>query len=350
MKKRFVLLLALIMLLGLALSSCSSEKAESNDKGVVNVFNWGEYIDQDIIKEFEEKTGYKVNYSIFSTNEEMYQKLAANAEAYDVLIPSDYMIQRLIEEDRLLEIDRNNIPNFKNVDPASLGKEFDPENKYSVPYFWGTVGILYNSTMVDDVVDSWDILFNEKYAKKIFMYDSERDSFMVALTKLGYSMNSTDKKEIEKAKELLIKQKPLVLALVIDEGMDKMIAGEAALSLSWSGEAMATIKENPDLRYAIPKEGSNVWLDSMVIPKTAQNKEGAEAFINFILEDEISKKNMLFTGYTSSNKNVKSMIDEEWASNIAAYPPQEALDRCEVFRYSPETAKLMAEYWLEINQ
>lgn len=349
MNKR-LLISVIVLSLALFLSACGESSPSSEKKGEVNVFNWGEYIDMDVLEAFEKETGYKVNYSVFSTNEEMFPKVENGADSYDVIIPSDYTIQRMIEADLLQELNFENIPNYENVNPVLKNTSFDPENKYSVPYAWGTVGILYNTKMVDDVVDSWKILFNEKYSGKIFMYDSERDSFMVALTLLGYSMNTKDVEEINKAKELLISQKPLILAYVVDEAMDKMIAGEAALSLAWSGEAMATIKENPDLKYVIPKEGSNIWIDSMVIPKTAQNKEGAEAFINFMLKDEIAKKNMIASGYTSSNMNVKDLIDEEWASNIAAYPPKDATDRCEVFQYSPETTKLMGEAWLEIKQ
>ncbi len=350
MNKKMSIILAVFLVLSLSLSACGGGGSEESSKGVINVFNWGEYIDMDTVKAFEEESGYKVNYSVFSTNEEMYPKVENAAEQYDVLIPSDYTIQRLIEEDLLYEIDFDNVPNYKNVDPVLKNTSFDPENKYSVPYTWGTVGILYNKTMVDDVVESWDIMFDEKYSGKILMYDSERDSFMVALKRLGYSMNTKNMDEINEAKEMLISQKPLVLAYVIDEIMDKMISGEAALALAWSGESMSTIRENPDLAFVVPKEGSNIWIDSMVIPKTAQNKEGAEAFINFMLEDEMSKKNMLKTGYTSSNINVKKMIDEDWASNIAAYPPKEVTDRCVFFEYSPDTIQTMSDAWLEIKQ
>ncbi len=352
MKKSKLIIFVSIICLTLFLVACSAaeENQQVSKANEVTVFNWGDYIDMEVIKQFEEETGYTVNYRVFSTNEEMYPKLVTGAEKYDVIIPSDYMIQRLIEEDLLAEIDFNNVPNYKNIDSVLHNLDYDKQDKYSVPYFWGTVGILYNEKLLDEVPDSWDAFFDENNKDKILMYDSERDSFMVALSRLGYSMNSQDKKQIEEAKQMLIEQKPLVLAYVIDELQDKMIAEEAALALVWSGEAAVAIEGNPDLKFTLPKETSNLWVDAMVIPKNCNNKKGAEAFINFMCRDDIALKNMEYTGYTSGNINVKDMIDKDWANSIASYPPKEFIEKCETFKYSPENLKFISRAWLEVKQ
>ncbi len=352
MKKSKLIHIVLIVCCTLCLVACngSEESQQASKEKEITVFNWGDYIDMDVIKQFEEETGYAVNYRVFSTNEEMYPKLVTGAEKYDVIIPSDYMIQRLIEEDLLAEIDFNNVSNYKNIDEILHNLDYDKENKYSVPYFWGTVGILYNEKLLDEEPDSWDAFFDEKNKDKILMYDSERDSFMVALSRLGYSMNTKDKNEIEEAKAMLIKQKSLVLAYVIDELQDKMVSEEAALALVWSGEAAVAIEENPNLKFTLPKEASNLWVDAMVIPKNCNNKKGAEEFINFMCRDDIALKNMEYTGYTSGNINVKDMVDKDWADSIASYPPKEFTERCETFKYTPENLKFISRAWLEVKQ
>ena len=260
-----------------------------NDEKLV-VYNWGEYIDPEVLTIFEKETGIDVIYEEFETNEILYPKISSGAIAYDVICPSDYMIQRMIKNDLLSEIDFDNIPNLKNIGKQYLeqSRQFDPENKYSVPYCWGTVGILYNKTMVDEPVDSWSILWDEKYKDSILMQDSVRDAFGVALKYLGYSLNSTDLDELTEAKNLLIEQKPLVQAYVIDQVRDKMIGNEAAIGVIYSGEAIYTQKENSNLEYVIPKEGSNIWIDSWVIPKNAEHKENAEKFINFLCRPDIA--------------------------------------------------------------
>ena len=269
-------MLALTAALCLILSGCGNSGGGSN--GEVIVYNWGEYLDPEVLTMFEEETGIKVVYDEFETNEVMYPKVEAGATAYDVICPSDYMIQKMIENDLLAEINFDNIPNIKNIGEQYMeqSREFDPENKYSVPYCFGTVGILYNETMVDEPIDSWAILWDEKYADDILMQDSVRDAFMVALKLNGYSMNTLNEAELEVAKNALIQQKPLVQAYVIDQVRDKMIGNEAAIGVIYSGEAIYTQRENENLKYVIPKEGTNVWIDSWVIPKNAPNKENAE--------------------------------------------------------------------------
>ena len=292
MKKLFCSTLALCAALSLILTGCGS--SGSGENGEVVVYNWGEYIDPETITMFEEETGIKVVYDEFETNEVMYPKVEAGATAYDVICPSDYMIQKMIDNDLLAEINFDNIPNAKNIGQQYFeqSKEFDPDNKYSVPYCFGTVGILYNKTMVDEPVDSWSILWDDKYADNILMQDSVRDAFMVALKLNGYSMNSLDENELEAAKNSLIEQKPLVQAYVIDQVRDKMIGNEAAIGVIYSGEAIYTQRENPDLEYVIPKEGSNVWIDSWVIPANAKNKENAEALVKNGVKYIIETSNM----------------------------------------------------------
>ena len=281
-----------------------SSKEDLSGTNQVIVYNWGEYLDPEVITLFEKETGINVVYEEFETNEIMYPKVQSGAIAYDVVCPSDYMIQRMIENDLLAELNFDNIPNIKNIGQEYFkqSRQFDSENKYSVPYCWGTVGILYNKTMVDEPIDSWSVLWDEKYKDSILMQDSVRDAFAVALKYKGHSLNSTDLDELEEAKELLIKQKPLVQAYVIDQVRDKMIGNEAAIGVIYSGEAIYTQLENPNLEYVIPKEGSNVWIDSWVIPKNAKHKENAEDFINFLCRPDIAKMNF---DYITINEQVR---------------------------------------------
>ena len=319
----------------------------------VIVYNWGEYIDPEVLDLFEEETGITVVYEEFETNEGMYPKVQAGAVSYDVVCPSDYMIQRMIENDLLAEINFDNIPNLKNIGEQYLKQSqgFDPENKYSVPYCWGTVGILYNKTLVDDPVDSWSILWNEKYADQILMQNSVRDAFGIALKYLGYSLNSTDLDELEAAKELLMKQKPLVQAYVVDQVRDKMISNEAAIGVIYSGEAIYTQSENPDLEYVIPKEGSNMWIDSWVIPKNAQNKENAEAFINFLCRPDIAKMNFDYITYSTPNVPARDLIEDDAIRNSTiAFPDASELERCETYNYlGTKFDNIYNELWREIK-
>ncbi|WP_079489595.1 ABC transporter substrate-binding protein [Maledivibacter halophilus] len=342
MKKSFLISFVILMLISLA--ACGGE-----DKVTLNVYNWGDYIGDGVIEEFEEKYDIKVNYEMFDTNEGMYQKIKPGAVSYDVAIPSDYMISKMIEEDMLYKIDFNNIPNYKYIDEKFKNLEYDPNNEYSVPYMWGTVGILYNKTMVDEPVDSWEILWNEKYEKEILMQDSQRETIGVALQKLGYSLNTKNLDELEEAKQELIKQKPLVLAYVVDEVKDKMISGEAALAVVWAGDAVTMIEQNPDLAYAIPKTGSNVFVDGMVIPKTSKNKKEAEMFINFMCESEIALKNTNYIGYSTPHTEAKKMLEPEIANDPVAYPSDDILEKCEVYRDLGDMVKVYDRIWTEIK-
>ena len=351
MKKLFCSTLALCAALSLILTGCGS--SGSGENGEVVVYNWGEYIDPETITMFEEETGIKVVYDEFETNEVMYPKVEAGATAYDVICPSDYMIQKMIDNDLLAEINFDNIPNVKNIGQQYFeqSKEFDPENKYSVPYCFGTVGILYNKTMVDEPVDSWSILWNDKYADNILMQDSVRDAFMVALKLNGYSMNSVEESELETAKNSLIEQKPLVQAYVIDQVRDKMIGNEAAIGVIYSGEAIYTQRENPDLEYVIPKEGTNVWIDSWVIPKNAPNKENAEKFIDFMCREDIALMNFEYITYSTPNVAAQALIEDEDIKNSKiAFPDLSQYDNLETFHYLGEEGdELYNNLWKEVK-
>ena len=327
-----VLIIALVF--GGIFYNFNTLKNNSGEK--VIVYNWGEYLDPKTIELFEKETGISVTYEEYETNEIMYPKILSQAIAYDVVCPSDYMIQRMIENDLLAEINWNNIPNIKNMDSTYMeqSKSFDPENKYSVPYCVGTVGILYNKSMVKEPVDSWNILWDPKYKDSILMQDSVRDAFAVALKRLGYSINATEVDQLAAATEDLIEQKPLVQAYVVDQVRDKMIGNEAALGVIYSGEAGYTKRENPDLEYVIPKEGSNVWIDSWVIPKNSKNKENAEKFINFMCRPEVALMNFEYLTYSTPNLKAREMIeDEDIRNSKILFPEPEDLTNCETFQF-----------------
>ena len=335
-----------------AMTGCGATGSGGN--GEVIVYNWGEYIDPETIEMFEEETGIKVVYDEFETNEIMYPKVEAGASSYDVVCPSDYMISKMIENDLLAELNFDNMPNAKeNIGEQyyEQSKGFDPENKYSVPYCWGTVGILYNKTMVDEPITSWAQLWDEKYADNILMQDSVRDAFMVAEKLNGFSMNTVDPAELEIAKNSLIEQKPLVQAYVIDQVRDKMIGNEAAIGVIYSGEAIYTQRENPDLEYVIPEEGTNVWIDSWVILKDAPNKENAEKFIDFMCRPDIAVKNFEYITYSTPNEAARELIEDEDIKNSEiAFPDLSQYDNLEVFVYLGEEGDaLYNEMWKEVK-
>lgn len=353
LKKGAGALLLFVLMTGI-LTACGSSSSSAGENSEVVIYNWGEYIDPDTLTMFEEETGIKVVYDEFETNEIMYPKVESGASRYDVICPSDYMIQKMIDNDLLAEINFDNIPNAKeNIGEAywEQSRSFDPENKYSIPYCWGTVGILYNKTMVDDPVDSWSILWNEKYADNILMQDSVRDAFMVALKLNGNSMNSTDPDELAAARDLLISQKPLIQAYVIDQVRDKMIGGEAALGVIYSGEAIYTQRENPDLEYVIPKEGTNVWIDSWVIPKNAPNPENAEKFIDFMCRPDIALMNFEYITYSTPNDAARELIEDDDIRNSAiAFPDLSQYDNLETFTYLGEEGdSLYNNMWKEVK-
>lgn len=327
----------------------------SKGSGEVVVYNWGEYIDPDVLKQFEEETGIKVVYEEFETNEIMYPKVAAGAAVYDLICPSDYMISKMLDTDMLQPINFDHIPNYKNIDETYIeqSKGFDPENKYSIPYCWGTVGILYNKSMIEegDVIDSWEVLWDEKYKDNILMQDSVRDAFMVAEKLLGYDINTVDEEEVKACADKLIEQKPLVQAYVVDQVRDKMIGEEAALGVIYSGEAIYTQRENENLEYVIPKEGSNFWIDSWVIPKNAKNVENAEKFLDFLCRGDIALKNFEYITYSTPNKAARELIeDEDIRNSTIAFPTAQMLKNCSVYTYIGEDGDaLYAKYWDKVK-
>ncbi|MST61853.1 spermidine/putrescine ABC transporter substrate-binding protein [Peptostreptococcus anaerobius] len=331
-----------ILFTGCGATSQSSSK-------VLNVYNVGDYIDEELINEFEEKTGIKVQYSTYDTNEMMYQKVKSGSTKYDLVFPSDYMVQKMSREGLLKKINYNNIPNYKYVDKDFLKNAYDPTNEYSVPYMWGTLGIVYNKKMVKDKVDSWDILWNSKYRKNILMFDSVRDTMGVALKKLGYSMNTTNQDEINKAKDLLTKQKDLVLAYVNDDGKDRMVGNEAMMGIFYSGDVPMMIEENEDLAYVIPKEGSNKWTDAMCIPKTSDNQDWAEEFINFLCDPDVNARNTEYIGYSTPIKKGWEQLPDDVKYDKSLYPDEEILSKCEAFLDLEENIKKYDRAWVELK-
>lgn len=344
MKKQFWIL---ILIFALALTGCADQKDEGQ---TVSVYNWGEYVDMDTIAQFEEETGIKVIYDTFASNEDLYVKIKKSNEPYDVIVPSEYMIERMIREDMLMPLDYSLIPNIKKFDKRFLDMEYDPNNKYSVPYYWGTLGIVVNEKYVDEQIDSWNSLWDPKYKNQIIMYNSQRDSIAVALKKLGYSMNSRSIDELEAAGQALIEQKPLVYAYLADEGRDVMSQGDASLSVMYSGDALMMMEENEDLNYVIPKEGTNIWYDSFVVPKNTKNPEAAMRFINFMSRPDIAAKNAEFNvGYATPIPEAIEMLPDEIKNDPVAYPDPDTLPPLEVYR---DLGSFVEEYdriWTEVT-
>ena len=318
-------------------SASGDSSAETTSGGVVNVYNWGEYIDESVLTDFEEATGIKVNYQMYDSNETMYGKIAGGGADYDVVIPSDYMIARMIEEDMLEPLNFDNIPNFADIDPELKNPAYDPENLYSVPYMWGLMGVIYNTTMVDEAdIGSWDLMWNEKYADDILTYDNSRDAIGIALKLLGYSYNTTDEAQITEAVDLLIQQKPLIQAYVMDEVFGKMEGGNAAIGTYYYGDFLTMQENNPDLAFYIPEEGTNIYVDAMCILKDAPNKANAEAFINYMCSTEAGLKNCEEIWYSTPLMSVREALDPEVSGDVYAYPDEAVMAKCESYAGLPQ--------------
>lgn len=323
----------------------------------LNVANWGEYMavnDEDYIdvnKTFEALTGIEVNYKTYATNEELYSKLKSGGADYDVVIPSDYMISRMISENMLQKLDYSSIPNFEMIDENYINPEYDPSNEYTVPYMWGVVCIIYNTEMIDEEITGWSALWDEKYKNNILMFNNPRDAFGIALTYLGYSQNTEDEAELRAAADKLTEQKEIVQAYVMDEIFDKMEGGSAAIAPYYAGDAVTMMDENPALSYCLPVEGTNLFADAMCIPVSAKNKEAAQMYINFLCETEIAYSNCDYIGYSTPHKKVYEMLDEEVRSNELQYPSAEYLAKTETFRnLSDETNELTQELWNKMKK
>lgn len=321
-------------------------------QGVVNVFNWEDYIDPDALAMFTEETGIEVNYMNFTTNEDMMVQVRTNPSAFDVIFPSDYVIERLVAEDLLLELDMSAIPNSQGVLDWLQNPSYDPDHKYSVPYMWGTVGILYDTTRVVGPIESWSILFEDTYKGEVFMLDSIRDSLGLALKYLGYSMNTREPLELNAAKELLVKQKQdgIVKAYQVDETKDKMVAGEGILGVVWSGDAQYAINLNENLAYVIPQEGSNIWVDGMVVPKAAKNPENAYALIDFLSRPDVAKMNQDYIQYSTPIQGAVELLGEDYLNNSNLNPSQAIIDICEFFNdIPPEFMTIYNALWSQVK-
>lgn len=359
MKKFTCLLLSVLVAAGMtALPAAAAEPIVVNEeitvsgdydwtrfqgKGVkLNVYNWGLYISDgsdesvDVVEAFEQLTGIDVNYTTYDTNESLYAKMKGGGANYDIIVPSDYMIGKMIKEDMLEPLNFDNIPNAALIGQEYRGQSYDPQDQYSVPYTWGVVGLVYNKTMVEEAPDSWEAMWDARYANSILMFNNSRDAFAIAARKLGMSMNPTSQEEVDIIARELKEQKALVQAYVMDEIFDKMEGGEAALAPYYAGDALVMMEENPDLDFVIPKEGTNYFVDALCIPKGSQNKEAAEMFINFMCEPDVGYANCMFIGYSTPIEAVQEMLPEELANNPIAYPSEEVLANTETFISLPD--------------
>ncbi|MBQ8725217.1 MAG: ABC transporter substrate-binding protein [Oscillospiraceae bacterium] len=385
MKKRLFSLLILAASLAGILSGCASSnentEAETEeevyvqtltvsdpdyytrfkDEGIaINVYNWGEYISTgadegtlDVNAEFEKLTGIKVNYTNYATNEELYAKLKGGGATYDIIIPSDYMISKMIKEEMIQTLNFENIPNFSYIMDNFRNMAYDPENTYSVPYTWGTVGIIYDETMIDmDQEDiDWDILWDETYADQILMIDNPRDAFAISEIMLGYSLNTEDPDELTKAAEKLKEQKKIVQGYVMDEIFDKMAAGDALIAPYYAGDALTIMEDNDCLNFVVPKSGTNLFVDAMCIPTGAKQKEAAEMYINFMCEPDIAYANIDYICYSTPHSAAFEMLDEEVQNDPISYPDNELIsERTTVFvNLSDDANQLMQDLWTEMK-
>ncbi len=353
-KKYILTLLSILVVINLIVILCFKK---NNKEESINVYSWGEFISGgadgliDVNKKFTEETGIKVNYKTFQNNEELFAKLSSGGSDYDVIIPSDYMVSKLIEHNMLEKIDFSNIPNFNLIDQNFKNLDFDPKNEYSIPYMWGMVGIFYDKNEVpEEEASSWDVLWNEKYKNKILMFDNARDSFAISLLRLGYSVNTCDPEKLNQAAKELLKQKPLVQAYVMDQIFNKMENHEAVLAPYYAGDAANIIKNNPSIGFIIPKSGSNRFVDSLCIPKNSAHKFQAEKYINFMCRSDIALANVKQTGYSTPQKETFNMLDEETRNNKIFYPDKEIIEKSQIFVNLPdEVNKQMDKLWVEVK-
>lgn len=344
MKKFLALLLAIACLFGLA--ACGEEKP------TLKIISLGEYMSEDVLKQFTKETGVVIKYEEAPTSEEIYTKYMSGGLDYDLLCISDYMIEKLIADGELLPFDAANLPNLANIDPLYMenSQAFDPENKYAVPYFWGTLGILYNTEMVKAPITSWADMWDPQYAGKVIMMSSIRDTFAAALCRLGYSINTVNEKELQEALDLLLAQKPAVMSYLVDEARDEMIMESAAMTMMYSGEAYYTMEYNDKLAFVVPSEGSNIWIDCYVMTKRCDNKEAAEKFLDFLCREDIGMQLFEEVMYATPNKLVFKDIDEDLKNEEALFPQEESVNRCDVFNALDDAGmELYSSYWKKLK-
>lgn len=355
--KKFIPLVLSTALLGAAFSF--SGCGQTDDSNTLTLFNYGDYIDYDLITQFEAETGIDVKYEEAATPEELYTKFCSGAVDYDLLCTSEYMIARMIKEDRLSTIDFSALPNASNIGQTywDYAAQFDSQNQYAMPYFLGTVGILYNTSKVDEEITSWKVLYEqpyqEKYKNQMILINSQRDAYMITLKYLGYSLNSNDRAQLKAAQDLLLAQKEYAQAYLVDESRDEMISGNAAMAVIYSGDAITAQEYNPDLKYVIPEEGTNLWIDSWVMPKDCQHKETALQFLDFICRQDVALQNFEYVWYTSPNTAVQEYLAEhepETLQNTTIFPTAEMTKNCEVStQIDPEMIQLYTNYWKQLK-
>lgn len=352
MKNKWVKGTALVMALAVVLTVVFAGCSSSSEK--LYIFAYGDYFDPDIVDMFEDEYGIEVVYEEYAAPEDMYAKATSGANDYDLICASDYIIEKMLQEDLLLPIDFANVPNFANIGDTykEMSKSFDPELQYSVPHFWGTVGILYDRTKVsDEDVQSWSVLFDERFADQIIMPNSERDAMLPALKVLGYDLNTTNTAELDEAANMLIEQKSLVQAYLLDEAArTKVSSGNAAMAVIYNGEAYLAFEENENVAYAVPQEGTNIWMDSWVIPNTCQHKESAEKFLDFMCREDIAAMNFDYIYYSTPNQAVYDSLDADVQQEKAIFPDQSVIDNSSVFKYlGSDTEKYYTDLWFKIK-
>lgn len=332
--KRLSILIGTILVACLVLFGIRKkfETATAGSKDTIIVYNWGDYIDPELITQFEEETGYKVIYETFDSNEAMLTKIKQGGTNYDIAIPSEYTINKMVKENLLEKLDYSKIKGIEHIDPRFLHQSFDPENTYSIPYFWGTLGIVYNTKVYPEgYLKEWRDLWKPELKDSILFIDGAREMMGIALQTLGYSLNEKDETIVKEAGKYLKTLMSNAKAIIADEMKTYMIQGEANIAVTFSGEAAKMLNENEDLAYVVPSEGTNLWFDNIVIPKTVGNKEGAYAFINFMLRPEIAAKNAQYVGYATPNKDALALLPEEVTSDESFYPSEEAMEKMEVY-------------------
>lgn len=330
---RGAIIILLVSALLLFINFKLNEGGGRSGKNSLTIYNWGEYIDPDLLKQFEQETGFKVIYETFDSNEGMMGKVEQGGTSYDITMPSEYMVEMMAEKDLLLPIDYSKIPNIQHIDPYFLDLAFDPGNKYSLPYFWGTLGIAFNPELLDgQTFESWDNLWDPSLKQQVVLVDSARESIGMGLNSLDYSLNSTNLDELREATDKLKTLSPNVKAVIGDEVTQLMVNNEAAIALTWSGQAADMMYENESIDYIVPEEGSNLWFDNMVIPRTATNIEGAHAFINFMLDPEVAAQNADYVGYSTPNLAAIDLMDPEVTEDERFYPDEETREHLEVYR------------------
>lgn len=349
--KRWFSLLALLLAVAVWPISWQQLQAQQVAVTELNIYNWDTYIDLDVLKEFEQQYHTKINYSNYGSNEEMYAKLKAGNPGYDLIFPTDYMVEVMAKAGMLTEIELQNIANLKHVDTNFLDPEYDPANRYSLPYQWGTLGIGYNLEVTGKEIDSWDAMFMPQYAGKIAWMDDTRYTIGVVLMFLGKDPNTQKINEINQARDFLIQQKSTIAAFAPDTGQALLNQGEVDLAFEWNGDIQQVMKENPDLRYAIPKEGSIIWIDNMAIPRDAPHRAMAEKFINFMLEPRIAARVSNFTQYGSPNQTARDteLINQADLNNPGIYPSNEIFPKLKALKDVGEAAPLYKAAWSAIK-